>query len=107
MRLLHRARKPERAGGCAVGWRPYAGTLERRIRVYALERIVTAALAGDDARTEKLRSAIFDADFRRAATNAELARRSGVSRRHFQRRRAEAIASIARYAGGLLGPLPR
>jgi transcriptional regulator GlxA family with amidase domain len=72
--------------------------------VYALERIVKAALAGDDARTEKLRRAILDADFKRAATNAELARRSGVSRRHFQRRRAEAVASIARYAGGLLGP---
>jgi AraC-like DNA-binding protein len=65
--------------------------------------MVEAALAGDDDRTEKLRRAIFDADFERAVTNAELARRSGVSRRHFQRRRAEAVASIARYAGGLLG----
>ncbi len=104
MRLLHRARKPD-----ALAAAPLMASVCRHTGtanpVYALERIVTAALAGDDARTEKLRSAIFDADFRRAATNAELARRSGVSRRHFQRRRAEAIASIARYAGGLLGPL--
>jgi hypothetical protein len=101
--LLHRVRKPE-----ALAAAPLMASVCRHTgmanAVYALERIVKAALAGDDERTEKLRRAIFDADFKRAATNAELARRSGVSRRHFQRRRAEAVASIARYAGGLLGP---
>ena len=101
--LLHRVRKPD-----ALAAAPLMASVCRHTgmanTVYALERIVKAALAGDDERTEKLRRAIFDADFKRAATNAELARRSGVSRRHFQRRRAEAVASIARYAGGLLGP---
>ncbi|MFZ0574964.1 MAG: hypothetical protein WAM02_09815, partial [Candidatus Cybelea sp.] len=99
--LLHRVRKPD-----ALAAAPLMASVCRHTGmanpVYALERIVEAALAGDDERTEKLRRAIFDADFNRAATNAELARRSGVSRRHFQRRRAEAVASIARYAGGLL-----
>jgi hypothetical protein len=100
--LLHRVRKPD-----ALAAAPLMASVCRYTGmanpVYALERIVEAALAGDDERTEKLRRAIFDADFKRAATNAELARRSGVSRRHFQRRRAEAVASIARYAGGVLG----
>lgn len=101
--LLHRVRRPD-----ALAAAPLMASVCRHTGmanpVYALERIVKAALAGDDERTEKLRMAIFDADFKRDATNAELARRSGVSRRHFQRRRAEAVASIARYAGGLLGP---
>jgi hypothetical protein len=100
--LLHRVRKPD-----ALAAAPLMASVCRHTGmtdpVYALERIVKAALAGDDERTEKLRRAIFDADFKRAATNAELARRSGVSRRHFQRLRAEAVASIAQYAGGLLG----
>jgi hypothetical protein len=73
--------------------------------VGALERIVKTALAGGDARTEKLRRAIFEVDFKRTATNAELARRSGVSLRHFQRWRAEAVASIARHAAGPLGAI--
>lgn len=100
--LLHRVRKPD-----ALAAAPLMTSVCRHTGmtnpVYALERIVEAALAGDDERTEKLRRAIFDADFKRAATNAELARRSGVSRRHFQRRRAEAVTSIAQYTGGLLG----
>jgi hypothetical protein len=101
LRLLHRVRKPD-----ALAATPLMASVCLQTGmanpVGALERIVKAALAGDDERTEKLRSAIFDADFRRAASNAELARLSGVSRRHFQRRRAEAVASIAQYAGGLL-----
>jgi hypothetical protein len=100
--LLHRVRKPD-----ALAAAPLMASVCRHTGmanpVYALEQIVEAALAGDDERTQKLRRAIFDADFKRAATNAELARRNGVSRRHFQRMRAEAVASIARYAGGLLG----
>jgi hypothetical protein len=75
------------------------------IPVGALERIVEDALAGDDARTQKLRRAIFEVDFKRTATNAELARQNGVSLRHFQRWRAEAVASIARHAGGALGSI--
>jgi hypothetical protein len=89
LRLLHRARNP---GALAA----------MSIPVGALEQIVNDALAGDDARTQKLRRAIFEADFKRSATNGELARQSGVSLRHFQRWRAEAVASIARHAGAPL-----
>ncbi len=92
LRLLHRARNPGALAAMSVP-------------VGALEQIVNDALAGDDARTENLRRVIFEADFKRTATNAELARRSGVSLRHFQRWRAEAVASIARHAGGSLGSI--
>lgn len=64
----------------------------------AFEHVVGAALAGESTNAAKLRSAIFDVDFNRGATNAELAQRCGISRRHFQRWRAEAISAIARYA---------
>jgi hypothetical protein len=100
--LLHRVRKPD-----ALAAAPLMASVCRQTGmanpVGALERIVEVALAGNDARTEKLRRAIFEVDFKRTATNAELARQSGVSLRHFQRWRAEAVASIARHAGGPLG----
>jgi hypothetical protein len=92
LRLLHRARNPGALAAMSVP-------------VGALEQIVNDALSGDDARTENLRRAIFEADFKRSATNAELARRSGVSLRHFQRWRAEAVASIAQHAAGSLGSI--
>jgi hypothetical protein len=88
LRLLHRVRNPDALAAMSI-------------RVGALEQIVNEALPGDDARTEKLRAAIFEVDFKRTATNAELARQNGVSLRHFQRWRAEAVASIARHAGPL------
>ncbi len=70
----------------------------------ALELIIGAALAGAGTNAAKLRSAILDADFNHRATNAELARRCGVSRRHFQRWRADAVSAIARYARTIVEP---
>jgi hypothetical protein len=70
----------------------------------ALEHVVGAALAGAGANAAKLRSAILDVDFNHDATNAELARRCGVSRRHFQRWRADAVAAIARYTRTIVEP---
>ncbi len=70
--------------------------------VAALERVVLAVFDGDDPATATLRDAILLADFAADATNSDLARRSGVSRRHFQRRRAEAVAAIAQYARGIV-----
>jgi hypothetical protein len=64
----------------------------------ALERIVLTVFAGSDESATILREAVVEADFKRVMSNAELARKSGVSRRHFQRRRAEAVAAIAAYA---------
>jgi hypothetical protein len=74
--------------------------------VAALEYVVSSALPAGEGRTAALRDAIFEADFQRSATNAELAARSGVSLRHFQRRRAEAVAAIARFACDILGTEP-
>src|SRR5579863_351479 len=71
--------------------------------VAALRHVVGMALTGEDRRTSGLRDAIFEADFKRAATNAQLARRNGVSRRHFQRWKARAVEAIARYAREMLG----
>ncbi len=70
--------------------------------VVALERIVLAVFDGDDPAAAMLRDAILMADFAAGTTNSDLARRSGVSRRHFQRRRAEAVAAIAQYARGIV-----
>jgi hypothetical protein len=70
----------------------------------ALEHVIGAALAGAGANAAKLRSAILDVDFNHCATNAELARRCGVSRRHFQRWRADAVTAIARYARTIVEP---
>jgi hypothetical protein len=70
----------------------------------ALEHVIGAALAGGGANAAKLRSAILDVDFNHCATNAELARRCGVSRRHFQRWRADAVSAIARYARTIVEP---
>jgi hypothetical protein len=70
--------------------------------VSALERVVFAVFGGDDCATAELRDAILKADFARDSTNSELARRCGVSRRHFQRRRAEAVAAIAHYARAIV-----
>jgi hypothetical protein len=61
--------------------------------VAALERIVRSAL--EDAASPAMRQAILAADFDRVANNGELARRLGISRRHFQRLRAKAVAKIA------------
>ncbi len=70
--------------------------------VAALERVVLAVFDGDDPATAMLRDAILMADFAADTTNSDLARRSGVSRRHFQRRRADAVAAIAHYARGIV-----
>ncbi len=103
LKLLHRAKRPE-----ALGAIPIMASVCREMGtsnpIAALEQIVQTALAGDDERAATLRNVILEADFKRTASNGELARRSGVSRRHFQRWRAQAVASIARYAGGILQP---
>jgi hypothetical protein len=76
-----------------------------RDAVAALQQVVGAALAGEDQSVTRLRSAIIEVDFERTASNTELARRSGVSRRHFQRWRAQAVTAIARYAREILEDL--
>lgn len=70
--------------------------------VAALERVVFAVFEGGDPATAMLRDAILMADFAAETTNSDLARQSGVSRRHFQRRRAEAVAAIAQFARGVV-----
>jgi hypothetical protein len=72
--------------------------------VAALRHVVGMALVGDDQHTVRVRDAIFRGDFERAATNAQLALRNGISRRHFQRWRARAVWTIARYTREMLGP---
>lgn len=95
--LLHHVKNPR-----ALAASPLMAAVCQEMRtsnpVKALKRVVLAVLAGDDERATTLRNAIVDVDFKRVKSNAEIARRSGVSRRHFQRRRAEAVAAIARYA---------
>jgi hypothetical protein len=101
--LLHHAHKPG-----ALALLPLMGSLclatGESNPVAALERIVCSALPDDDANGKSLRGAILDADFRRCGTNGQLAQRRGLSRRHFQRLRAEAIARIARRVRGIAEP---
>lgn len=102
LRMLHRVNKPERLAtmpGIDSICRNMASSNPRN----ALEKLVRNALPGDDEKTAALRAAIFDADFKRVAGNAELAQRQGISRRHFQRRRARAVAAMVGYARMLSG----
>ncbi len=95
--LLHHAKNPR-----ALAASPLMAAVCQEMRtsnpVKALKRVIFTVLAGEDERATALRDAIVEVDFKRVTSNAEMARRSGVSRRHFQRRRAEAVAAIARYA---------
>jgi hypothetical protein len=99
--LLHRVRNPQ-----ALAATPLMDVVCKAMGtsnpVTALERIVLTVFDGDDERAISLRSAILEADFKRLATNAELARQKGVSRRHFQRRRAKAVAVIAQFTRTML-----
>jgi hypothetical protein len=99
--LLHRARNP-RALAAAPLMDVVCKAMGTSNPVTALERVVFTVFEGDDERAVSLRSAILEADFKRIASNAELARQNGVSRRHFQRRRAKAVTAIARFARTML-----
>lgn len=95
---LHRAQEPR-----ALADLPLVQSICRRTGepdpVAALERVVHAALPGRDRKTETLKKSILGVDFQRSVTNRDAARQRGVSRRHFQRLRAQAVKAIARYAG--------
>jgi hypothetical protein len=99
--LLHRARNPQ-----ALATAPLMDAVCRAMGtqdpVDALQRVVLIVFAGDDESATNLKNSIIDVDFKRTATNAELARQNGLSPRHFARRRAEAIAAIARYTRSIL-----
>ena len=103
--MLHRARDEK-----ALAEMPLMASLCRCAGIdcstAALARIVARALPGSDPKTARLRSAILDVDFARSASNAELAARNGISRRHFQRQRAAAVSAIARYAQRFVGREP-
>jgi hypothetical protein len=101
-RMLHCANKPEllcAMPGIDLICRQMGSSNPRK----ALKKFVYHALPGNDKKTVALRASILDADFKRVAGNEELAQRQGVSRRHFQRRRARAVAAMAGYAGALSG----
>jgi hypothetical protein len=94
--LLRRARNPRALAAMPV-MNALCVEMGTANPVAALERVVLAVFDGDDPATATLRDAILMADFSTRTNNSDLARRSGVSRRHFQRRRAEAVAAIAQY----------
>jgi hypothetical protein len=103
--LLRRAGNPQRLAASPL-MDAFCHVTGTRDAVAALEHVVDAAFDGGDPHASRLRSAILDVNFRRAATNFECARQNGISRRHFQRWRAQAVAEIARYARTIL-ELPR
>ena len=99
--LLHRARKPNALAQaplmpaiCRATGTPNPGA--------ALECLIRSALGAGDQETTQRSDVIFNVDFNRRANNGELARRIGISRRHFQRRRAKVVAAIAKYVQELL-----
>lgn len=103
--LLHRARNPQ-ALAAAPLMDAVCRAMGTKDPVDALQRIVLTVFAGDDEYAVNLKNTIIEVDFKPAATNAELARQKGLSPRHFQRRRAEAIAAIARYTRSILDRAP-
>jgi hypothetical protein len=99
--LLHRAGKPGMLADLPLMQAICARTGESDA-VAALEVVVRCALPGNDAKTAALRSLIFGVDFNGRETNCNVARRRGISRRHLQRLRAQAVSTIARYSLALL-----
>ena len=93
--LLHRARNPR-----ALARLPFMESLCREMGTRdpsaALAGVVMRVFDAPDEGAIRLRESILEADFKQT-TITELARRNGVSRRHFLRRRAEAVAMIAQY----------
>jgi hypothetical protein len=100
--LLHRAKKPEALATVPL-MRAICRATATASALDALERVVREALDGRDGSAVMRKELIFAIDFDRLITNAQLAARDGISRRHFQRRRAQAIAAVARYVRRLLG----
>jgi hypothetical protein len=100
--MLHRVRKP-----FSLARAPFADALCRATGISnaasALRYIVEEALHGDDARTARLRGALF-LDFSENENKGEAALRMHISRRHLQRFRAEAVSAVAYYVRKLLGP---
>lgn len=101
MRFLHRLRNPRKLTGMPIVG-IFCKAMGERDPATALEQVIRTVFAGDDESSIRLRHTILKPDFERAGTNAELARSAGVSRRHFQRLRAEAIGAVAQYARTLL-----
>lgn len=101
--LLHAIRRPQALAATPL-MRAVCRATGNTNAVSALEHVIGAALAGEGAHAAKLKTIIFDVDFAGDATNAELAQRCGVSRRHFQRWRAHAVSAIARYARTIVDP---
>ncbi len=99
--LLHRATKPETLATMPL-MRAICRATATPNALDALERVVRDALDGRDPSAVMRREIIFAIDFNRLVTNAQLAARNGISRRHFQRRRAQAITAIARFARNLV-----
>lgn len=101
--LLHAIRRPQTLAATPL-MRAVCRATGNANAMSALEHVIGAALAGEGAQAAKLKTVIFDVDFAGDATNAELAQRCGVSRRHFQRWRAHAVSAIARYARTIVEP---
>lgn len=99
--LLRRARNP-RALAAMPMMRALCSETGIADPVAALESVVRMVFDGNDRSTVALRDAILQADFADGATNSEVASAHGISRRHFQRRRADAVTAIAHYARGLM-----
>lgn len=100
MTLLHRLRNPRKLVDIPIA-AIFCKAMGEPDPATALEQVIRTVFAGDDESSIRLRHTILKPDFERAGTNAELARSAGVSRRHFQRLRAEAIGAVAQYARNL------
>jgi hypothetical protein len=101
MKLLRWVRNPRKLAGMPI-MTVFCKATGEHDPAAALEEVIRRVFAGDDESSIRLRHTILKPDFERAGTNVELARSAGVSRRHFQRLRAEAIGVVAQYARNLL-----
>jgi tetratricopeptide (TPR) repeat protein len=102
--LLHRVRQPYRLSAA-----PVAKAICRAVgianAVTALRTVVEEALPNENTSEGHLRAAILGVDFRERVSVREAAAGMQISRRHLQRHRAEAVATIAQHVRTLLGPI--
>ena len=101
--LLHRVRKPQELAANPLA-RTICAALGFSDPVAAIRKVVDEAFAGESHDDVAMRNLVLRCDIDGSLSLAEACRAFAYSRRHFQRYRAQAVGTIARFISQLLDP---
>lgn len=101
--LLHRVRKPAELAANPLA-QSIAAALGFSDPVVAIRKVVDEAFAGESHDDVAMRSLVLRCDIDGSLSLSEACRAFAYSRRHFQRYRAQAVGTIARFVTQLLDP---